>query len=111
RVERRDHALDLHAASGLVDGRLRHGGDVNVGINAAGDADAAPAGGLGGLPGKLFGDGFEGAAHARVGEKAEAELKRVHAGLGGQNVDVRFVREGVGVGGGRAPGANAERVH
>src|ERR1035441_10309926 len=65
-VERGDHPLDLHFAGGLADGQLRHGGYVSVRINAAGDADTASTGGLGGLPSELFGDGFDGAAHARV---------------------------------------------
>ena len=107
-----DHALDLHVAGAPVDRDLRHGGDVRVGVDAAGDADAPPAGRLCRPSSRTCRAAASSTRRMRgVGEVIQAELQRVDAGLGRQDIHVRFAREGVGVDRGRAPRAHGERVH
>ena len=69
-----------------------------------------PLGAARGLPAELLRGGLQHAPHARVGQVAQAELHRVDARLGRQDVDVRFAGEGVGVDRRRAPRPDGERV-
>ena len=94
----------------LVDLNFGHRGHVGAQIIRDGDAVAAPAWRLGERPAEFVGGRPDYLLHAGVGQVLDPEFEGVHSRRLGQDVDMGFCGEDIGVAAGPAPGARAEGV-